>query len=120
MKKIIILILSLFGCSWGYQEHQRAGFREFDRAFESMEYDSEIGEDYELTLKIQVVGDNIKFRIESLIPGMVGYSSSDCQHIGVLGRRMKDGSIYINQAALGHELCHVLHYLDPQIMDPDK
>jgi len=105
---------------WSSKTLQDEGFKKFNAAFDAQEYDSEIGEDYELSLKIQVVGDNIKFRIESLLPGMVGYASSDCQHIGILGRRMKDGRIYINQAALGHELCHVLHFFDPQIMDPDK
>ena len=50
--------------------------------------------------------------------GMIGYANNK-NEIWIFGR-IVNGKMVLNQAVLGHELNHLLHYKKPRIVDPHK
>ena len=105
---------------WSYLDHQKEGFKAFNRAFDCHEITTGVvNKTIGLVIEVQIVDDAAMFTIEHRVPGQVGYASSDTRHMGVLGRYHKEKIIF-NQAALGHELNHLLSFADPEIANPDE
>ena len=105
---------------WSYLDHQKEGFKAFNKAFECHEETTGVvNKTIGLTIEIQVVDNAVMFRIEDKVAGQVGYASNNGRNMGVLGRYHK-GKIILNQAAIGHELNHLLNFADPEIMNPDE
>ena len=70
-------------------------------------------------LTIHIVSDRKDFSWEKAQheeTRIVGFANSR-KEIGILGKKIGT-KIVVNQMVLGHELKHVLNWIDPQIVDP--
>ena len=94
----------------------------FDLGFLELEYDPHLEQVIVLkNVVVHVVGDRSKFswnRAAAYGSPVLGYANKQ-NEIWVLGRR-KGGKIMVNQAVIGHELNHLLHFHIQEIADPDK
>jgi len=105
-------------------QHRQDGFNAFNLAFDSHPATPDLDHEMEITIKVRIVGDRKKFtwekaRIKSY--GIVGFASHPPNRIELLGK-VVNGRVVLNQAAVGHELTHILSWSGPGklIANPDK
>ena len=70
---------------------------------------------------VHIVGDRSYFswdKASAYGSPVAGYATSG-NEIHVFGR-IVDGKVRLNQAVLGHELIHLLHFNNPAVCDPDR
>jgi hypothetical protein len=70
---------------------------------------------YRLIIRVNIV-DDINYG-----PAVIGLAarSKTGGEIWVIGKQTKDG-IVVDHEVLGHELCHILNWMDPSIKNPDN
>ena len=72
-------------------------------------------------VKIHIVGDRKFFkwdRAAAYGSPVAGYATTK-NEIWVFGK-LVDGKIVVNQAILGHELNHLLNFINPRVANPDN
>jgi len=103
IKKILIgLILFVIGCS----SHISGSFSPITIPVDN--------------LKVVIVES--EYDIPQYFPGLVGEAiniGNKQYKIYVVGQKFDD-KIYLDQLVLGHELQHILHWKNKQIINPDK
>lgn len=98
------------------------GFEYFNKAFNWHKKTPDLDVTVEFPLKVRIVGSRDKFtwdKAKLKENGIVGYASQPPPLIEILGKRV-NGQIICNQSSIGHELVHILNFLDLSIANPDK
>ena len=110
MKKSLIIFFFLVCCA---SADIREGFDCFNRSTAGM---PRISKEIiiEADVRIHIVPDSSYMPCD---PAAAGCATSG-NDVYVIGYRW-NGFIIVNQAILGHELNHVLHYENPEIINPD-
>jgi len=126
MKRIILLLCCLLCISCASANSlQREGFRNFIDAF-NVEYVEDVNLHdifYIEKLEVHVVGSqkNMDWARAYYNPRILGYFTvkDGVYQIWVYGVKTSNG-IIVNQAILGHELNHVLSYINKGYKNPDE
>lgn len=113
--------LAATACTPFSTDYRVKGFKFTQQAFDSFEQSPDLYRVVELErVRIHIVGSR-RFLPDYVLAhgsGVVGYATSN-NDIYLFGKEV-GGRIIVNQAILGHELNHLLHYSDPEIANPDQ
>jgi hypothetical protein len=73
----------------------------------------------QVSITVHIVGNRNQFPqgARAAHPKAVGYAYPS--EIWVLGYRLSNGKIRMYNELLGHELAHILNWLDPEVENPD-
>lgn len=116
------LICLLASCSSIATEYRREGFSLLQKGFLSIEETPDLNEVVELkNVRVYIVGDRKHFNLKKAAANgstIVGYANTR-NEVHIFGRRVGD-KIIVNQAILGHEINHLLHFKNPKVINPDK
>lgn len=119
---VFLLWLILYGCSSYHTDCRIQGFEVFQEGFSSLSSSPDLHEIIELEkVTVHIVGHRKYMKWNrALAHGsrVLGYATSN-NEIYLFGK-MVDQKIVVNQAVLGHELNHLLNFINPSVADPDK
>jgi hypothetical protein len=114
-------IFLLGACAPASTELRKEGFALLEKGFSYEDGSPSLNRTVELSnVRVHIVGDQNLVgpgQARDSHPGLVGYSTSE-NDVYLLGK-VVGGKIIVNQAVLGHELMHLLHFKDPAIANPD-
>ncbi len=117
----LYLVFSLTGCI-SVTDYRKHGFKLIQDGFVSIEESPDLYEVVELkNVKIHIVGHRKHFNSKNAAAHgspIVAYANRN-NEISLFGK-IVNGKIILNQAILGHELKHLLHFKNNKIADPDK
>lgn len=108
----LVLIALILGCTPLHQYHQAAAIREWDIAWEHLD-GQQAGETVILDRVVVHIGGP-----SPCGPGAVGCATT-AGEVWVRGK-VVDGQIIVDQWVLGHEVTHLLNWLDRRIKNPDE
>jgi hypothetical protein len=115
------LIFSLIGCVTLATDHRKEGFDIIQKGFASLKETPDLHEVMKIGgITIHIVGSRNQFdwNIAAAYGSpVVGYANTK-NEIWIYGKVI-NGKIVINQAVLGHELTHLLNFINPKIANPD-
>ena len=118
---IFLFAAMVTACTPLATDYRVEGFKLTQQAFDSFQDTPDLHRVIVLeNVKIHIVGSRQLFQWEKAAAqgsSTIGYASSN-NEIFLLGKRVGD-RIIVNQAVLGHELSHLLHFKDLEIADPD-
>jgi len=120
---VALLISSLLAsCAQLASDYRRDGFFLMQTAFESCEEPNNLNMVVELkNVRVHIVSDRKYFEWEKASADnsrILGYATTS-NDIYVFGRKLGN-QIVVNQAILGHELNHLLHYQNSRVANPDR
>lgn len=117
----LYLVFSLTGCIL-VSDYRKQGFKLIQQGFALIEESPDLYEVVELkNVKVYIVGHRRHFNYKSVAAygsPIIGYATTK-NEISLFGKIVK-GKIVIDQAVLGHELNHLLHFKNNKIVNPDK
>lgn len=118
-----ILIIVMTGCTTSLStDLRKEGFVRLQQSLESVPEIPELDTVIELkNVKIHIVGHRNRFdyaKAAAYGSPVAGYARPN-NEIWLLGK-MVEGKIVLDQAILGHELKHLLHFKNPNVVDPDR
>ena len=118
----LVLLLSFSsGCS-SFVADREQGFTMMQRGFSELEATPELHKELTLErIKVVIVGERQQFQWSKAAAensSILGYATPT-NEIWIFGK-MLNGKIVVNEAVLGHELAHLLHFQNKEMADPDK
>ena len=118
----LLVFTVLFGCVSLATDLRKVGFEEIQKGFSSLTATPDLYEVIEIkNVKVYIVGDRKYFNWDKAAAygsPVAGYATSK-NEIFVFGK-VVNGKIIANQAILGHELNHLLHFANPRVANPDR
>lgn len=118
---VLSMVLVASGCS-AFLGDREQGFTLMQRGFSTIESTPGLRQVVELKqIKVVIVGDREQFQWRQAAQknsNILGYATPD-NEIWVFGK-IVDGKIVVNEAILGHELMHLLHFSNPTVANPDQ
>lgn len=118
----IFLVFALTGCTTLATDLRKEGFDRLQQGFEGIPETPELHDIIELkNVTIHIVGHRKHFKYEKAAAygsPIAGYAKPN-NEIWLLGT-VVEGKIVVNQALLGHEFKHLLHFKNDRVADPDQ
>jgi len=118
----LLISILLASCAQWASDYRRDGFYLTQTAFESCEEPNNLNMVVELkNVRVHIVSDRKYFEWEKASAEdsrILGYATT-ANDIFVFGRKLGN-QIVVNQAILGHELNHLLHYQNSMVANPDR
>ncbi len=118
---LIGFAFTFIGCSSLATDLRKEGFRKAQQGMDAIPETPELHEVVRLrNVKIHVVGHRKHFKYGKAAAygsPIAGYAQRN-NEIWLLGK-VVEGQIVLNQAILGHEFKHLLHFKNDKVADPD-